>query len=335
VRIFSGIQPTGRKHLGNYIGAIRQYVEGQERAGDGEAIYCIVDLHAISVPYEPTDLRERLYDTTAILIAAGLDPERCILFRQSDVREHAELTWLLSAVTAHGDLNRMTQFKEKSAKQRELVSAALFLYPVLQAADVLAYKAGEVPVGDDQRQHIELMREIARRFNERFGGGREILVEPEHRIPEVGGRIMDLQDPESKMSTTGGSEQGTVLVLDPPEMVSKKLMGAVTDSGSDVVRGTDKAGITNLIEILSVVRGIDPGTVEREFAGSGYGDFKRAVADEVVAYLSPVRERYEELRPDEDRLEEMLAAGADKARAIARGTVAEVRDAMGIGPPGA
>jgi tryptophanyl-tRNA synthetase len=335
VRIFSGIQPTGRKHLGNYIGAIRQYVEGQERAGDGEAIYCIVDLHAISVPYEPTDLRERLYDTTAILIAAGLDPERCILFRQSDVREHAELTWLLSAVTAHGDLNRMTQFKEKSAKQRELVSAALFLYPVLQAADVLAYKAGEVPVGDDQRQHIELMREIARRFNERFGGGREILVEPEHRIPEVGGRIMDLQDPESKMSTTGGSEQGTVLVLDPPEVVSKKLMGAVTDSGSDVVRGTDKAGITNLIEILSVVRGIDPGTVEREFAGSGYGDFKRAVADEVVAYLSPVRERYEELRPDEDRLEEMLAAGADKARAIARGTVAEVRDAMGIGPPGA
>jgi tryptophanyl-tRNA synthetase len=179
------------------------------------------------------------------------------------------------------------------------------------------------------------MREIARRFNERFGGGREILVEPEHRIPEVGGRIMDLQDPESKMSTTGGSEQGTVLVLDPPEMVSKKLMGAVTDSGSDVVRGTDKAGITNLIEILSVVRGIDPGTVEREFAGSGYGDFKRAVAEEVVAYLSPVRERYEELRPDEDRLEEMLAAGADKARAIARGTVAEVRDAMGIGPPGA
>jgi tryptophanyl-tRNA synthetase len=335
VRIFSGIQPTGRKHLGNYIGAIRQYVEGQERAGDGEAIYCIVDLHAISVPYEPADLRERLYDTTAILIAAGLDPERCILFRQSDVREHAELTWLLSAVTAHGDLNRMTQFKEKSAKQRELVSAALFLYPVLQAADVLAYKAGEVPVGDDQRQHIELMREIARRFNERFGGGREILVEPEHRIPEVGGRIMDLQDPESKMSTTGGSEQGTVLVLDPPEVVSKKLMGAVTDSGSDVVRGTDKAGITNLIEILSVVRGIDPGTVEREFAGSGYGDFKRAVADEVVAYLSPVRERYEELRPDEDRLEEMLAAGADKARAIARGTVAEVRDAMGIGPPGA
>src|SRR5258705_1839310 len=194
MRIFSGIQPTGRKHLGNYIGAIAQYVSSQER---GEGLFCIVDLHAITVAYEPAELRERLYDTTAILLAAGLDPKRCILFRQSDVAEHTELTWLLSAVTAHGDLNRMTQFKEKSAKQRELVSAALFLYPVLQAADVLAYRAEEVPVGEDQRQHIELMREIARRFNERFG---PILLEPEHRIPEVGARIMDLQEPPKKMS---------------------------------------------------------------------------------------------------------------------------------------
>ena len=168
MRIFSGIQPTGRKHLGNYIGAISQYVESQER---GEGIFCLVDLHAISVAYEPAELRERLYDTTAILLAAGLDPERCILFRQSDVREHSELCWLLSAVTSHGDLNRMTQFKDKVQKQRELASAALFFYPVLQAADVLAYRAGEVPVGEDQRQHIELMREIARRFNERFGEG--------------------------------------------------------------------------------------------------------------------------------------------------------------------
>ena len=248
--IFSGIQPTGRKHLGNYIGAIRQYVEGQDR-GD-PAIFCIVDLHAISVAYEPAELRERLYDTTAILLAAGLDPERCILFRQSDVREHTELTWLLSAVTAHGDLNRMTQFKEKSAKQRELVSAALFFYPVLMAADVLAYRADEVPVGDDQRQHVELMREIARRFNERFG---ETLVVPEHRIPEVGARIMDLQEPERKMSTTGGTEAGTVYVLDEPDAIRKKLGSAVTDSGREVVRGEDKAGITNLIDILAVARG--------------------------------------------------------------------------------
>jgi tryptophanyl-tRNA synthetase len=332
VRIFSGIQPTGRKHLGNYIGAIRQYVAGQDRVGDDEAIYCIVDLHALSVPYEPTELRERLYDTTAILIAAGLDPGRCVLFRQSDVREHTELTWLLSAVTAHGDLNRMTQFKEKTAKQRELVSAALFLYPVLMAADVLLYKADDVPVGDDQRQHVELMREIARRFNERFAPDSPILIVPDHRIPEIGGRVMDLQDPTAKMSTTGGTEQGTVLVLDPEDAVRKKVMSAVTDSGSEVKRGEGKEGISNLIEILSVILEVEPEAIEREFEGSGYGDFKRAVADAVVAYLAPVRERYTELRADEDSLESILAAGAEKARAIAAPTVAEVRDAMGIGP---
>jgi tryptophanyl-tRNA synthetase len=329
-RIFSGIQPTGRKHLGNYIGAIRQYVEGQDR---GDAIYCIVDLHAISVAYEPAELRERLYDTTAILLAAGIDPERCILFRQSDVREHSELCWLLSAVTSHGDLNRMTQFKEKSAKQRELVSSALFLYPVLQAADVLAYRAGEVPVGEDQVQHVELMREIARRFNERFGAGREVLVEPEHRVPAVGARIMDLQKPTQKMTTTGGTEQGTVLVLDEPDAIRKKLRSAVTDSGSEVRRGEGKEGIANLIEILAAVRGTDPDAVEAEFASSGYGDFKSAVGDAVVDYLALVRERYAELRPDQAALESALEQGADKARAIATETLADVRDVMGVGPP--
>src|SRR4051794_28436731 len=203
LRIFSGIQPTGRKHLGNYIGAIRQYVEGQDR-GD-PAIYCIVNLHAITVPYDPDELRRNVLDTTAMLLAAGLDPARCVLFRQSDVKEHTELCWLLTSVTAHGELNRMTQFKDKSSKQRELVSAGLFFYPVLQAADVLAYRANEVPVGEDQRQHIELTREIAIRFNSRFG---ETLVVPEHRIPEVGAKIMDLQSPENKMSTTASTEQG-------------------------------------------------------------------------------------------------------------------------------
>jgi tryptophanyl-tRNA synthetase len=325
-RIFSGIQPTGRKHLGNYIGAIRQYVAGQD---EGEAIYCIVDLHALSVAYDPADLRERLYDTAAILIAAGLDPERCILFRQSDVREHTELTWLLSAVTSHGDLNRMHQFKEKSAKQRELVSAALFFYPVLMAADVLAYRADTVPVGEDQRQHVELMREVARRFNERFD---ELLVVPKVRIPAVGGRIMDLQEPESKMSTTGGTEQGTLLVLDEPDVMRKKVMSAVTDSGTEVSRAPEKPGISNLIEILSVVRSADPAEVERQFAGSGYGDFKRAVADAVVETLAPVRDRYNELRPDQAELERILEAGAEKAREIARPVVAEVRGAMGYGP---
>ena len=324
--IFSGIQPTGRKHLGNYIGAIRQYVDGQER-GD-PAIFCIVDLHALSVAYDPAELRERLYDTTAILLAAGLDPERCVLFRQSDVREHSELTWLLSAVTAHGDLNRMHQFKDKSARQRELASAALFFYPVLMAADVLAYRATEVPVGDDQRQHVELMREIARRFNERFG---ETLVVPEHRIPELGARIMDLQEPERKMSTTASSEQGTIYVLDEPDKIRKKLGSAVTDSGREVVRAPDKPGIANLIDILAVARGVDPAAVEAEFEGAGYGDFKKAVGEAVVELLAPVRERYAELRPDEAALEAALAAGAEKARALAAPTVAAVRDRMGIG----
>ena len=329
MRIFSGIQPTGRKHLGNYIGAIRQYVEGQDR-GD-PAIYCIVDLHAISVSWNPEDLRSNLYDTTALLMAAGLDPARCILFRQSDVHEHTELCWLLSSVTSHGDLNRMHQFKDKSAKQRELVSAALFFYPVLQAADVLAYRAQEVPVGEDQRQHVELMREIARRFNERFG---EILVEPDHRIPEVGARIMDLQDPESKMSTTASSEQGTVYVLDEPSSIEKKFRSAVTDSGEGIVRGEGKEGIGNLIEILSVIREVDPETIEAEFAGSGYGDFKLAVADATIEFLAPVRDRFAEIRSDEAALEIVLAEGADKARDIASGVVGEVRTAMGLGSAG-
>jgi tryptophanyl-tRNA synthetase len=324
--IFSGIQPTGRKHLGNFIGAIRQYVDGQEQ---GEpAIYCIVDLHALSVPYEPADLRERLYDTTAILLAAGLDPDRCILFRQSDVREHTEMTWLLSAVTAHGDLDRMHQFKERTGKQRELASAALFYYPVLMAADVLAYRATDVPVGDDQRQHVELMREIARRFNARFG---ETLVVPELRIPRVGARIMDLQEPDRKMSTTGATEAGTVYVLDEPDAIRKKLGSAVSDSGREVRRGEDKAGITNLIDILAVARGVGQEEIEAEFAGAGYGDFKKAVAEGVVELLSPVRERYEELRPDEAELDRILAAGAEKARAIAAPVVTEVREKMGFG----
>ena len=327
MRIFSGIQPTGRKHLGNYIGAIRQYVEGQDR-GD-PAIYCIVDLHALTVPWDPRTLRENVYDTTAILLAAGLDPDRCILFRQSDVREHTELTWFLAALTAHGDLNRMTQFKEKSAKQRELVSAGLFFYPVLQAADVLAYKTDEVPVGEDQRQHIELTREIARRFNERFG---DILVEPELRVPEVGARIMDLQEPTNKMSTTGGTEAGTVLVLDDAKTVTKKIKSAVTDSGSEVRRGDGKEGVSNLIEIMAVARGASEADVEREFEDSGYGDFKGAVAEAVVDLLAPVRERYEELRPDEASIERTRGAGAEKARSIASGTLAEVRSAIGVGP---
>jgi tryptophanyl-tRNA synthetase len=329
MRIFSGIQPTGRKHLGNYIGAIRQYVEGQDR---GEAVYCIVDLHAVTVAYDPTDLRERLYDTTAILLAAGLDPERCILFRQADVREHSELCWLLSNVTAFGELSRMHQFKEKSAEQRDFVSAGLFFYPVLQAADVLAYQTNEVPVGEDQKQHVELMRDIAERFNARFG---ETFVLPAHRIPEVGARIMDLQSPEKKMSTTGATELGTVYVLDEPGQVLRKFKSAVTDSGKDIVRSPEKAGISNLIEILAAVKGETPESVEKEYAQAlGYAGFKEDVGRAVVEYLAPVRGRYAEIRADETGLERVLAQGAEKARAISSHTVALARERMGVGPPG-
>jgi tryptophanyl-tRNA synthetase len=327
MRIFSGIQPTGRKHLGNYIGAIVQYVAGQDR---GDAIYCVVDLHATTVAFEPAELRELTYDTTAILMAAGLDPKRCILFRQSDVPEQSELALLLTSVTAYGDLQRMTQFKEKSAKQRELVTAGLFFYPVLMAADVLAYRADEVPVGDDQRQHLELMRDIAIRFNSRFG---EHLVVPEARIPEVGARIMDLQDPTSKMSTTSSSEEGMVFVLDDPATIERKFKRAVTDSGSGIRRAHDKPGISNLIDILAAVRAVAPEQIEAEFGDTGYGDFKAAVAAAVIEYLAPVRERYNELRPNHAALEAVLAAGAQSARAIASATLADVRHAMGVGSP--
>ncbi|MEX2196907.1 MAG: tryptophan--tRNA ligase [Thermoleophilaceae bacterium] len=326
MRIFSGIQPTGRKHLGNHIGAIRQYVEGQDR---GDAVYCIVDLHATTVPYRPADLRRYVLDTAAMLLAAGIDPGRCVFFRQGDLQEHPELCWLLCSVTAHGDLNRMHQFKDKSARQRELVSAGLFLYPVLQAADILAYDTDEVPVGEDQRQHVELARDVAERFNQRFG---KTLVVPGVRVPEVGARIMDLQEPKRKMSTTAGTEAGLIYVDEEPEDIVKKVKRAVTDTGRDVVRGPGKEGIANLIEILSVVRGVTPEAVEADFQGKGYGDFKGAVGEEVAAWLAPVRERYAELRPDEAELERTLAAGAGKAREIATATLARVREAMGVGP---
>ncbi len=328
MRIFSGIQPTGRKHLGNYIGAIRQYVESQDR-GD-PAIFSIVDLHATTVAYDPDQLRTTLYDTTATLLAAGLDPDRCILFRQSDVREHTELTWLLSSVCAHGDLNRMTQFKDKSAQQKDLVSAGLFIYPLLMAADVLAYRSDEVPVGDDQRQHIELTREIARRFNERFG---ETLVVPDHRIPKIGARIMDLQEPNRKMSTSVGADSGRIYLLETEKETRKKLGSAVTDSGREVKRGEGKEGVTNLIGIYAVATGKPEDEVEAEFEGAGYGDFKKAVGEAVVEYLAPVRERYPEIREDEARLEEILAKGAAGAAEIAAETLADVRDAMGVGVP--
>ncbi len=329
-RIFSGIQPTGRKHLGNWIGAITQYVAGQERGTP--AIFCVVDLHAVTVAYDPAELRERVHDTLAILLAAGLDPGRSILFRQGDVQEHAELAWLLGSVTPLGALNRMHQFRDKSAAQRELVSSGLLFYPVLQAADVLAYRTDEVPVGEDQREHLELMRDLAVRMNARFG--ERLLVVPEHRIPPVGARVRDLQEPERKMSTTGGTEQGTVYVLDEPDAIRRKFKRAVTDSGTEIRRADDKPGVSNLVEVLAVARGTTPEEAEASLRDArGYGDLKAATAEAVVAWLAPVRERYAELRPDTAALERVLEEGAARAREIASRTVADVREAMGVGRP--
>jgi tryptophanyl-tRNA synthetase len=327
IRTFSGIQPTGSKHLGNLIGAIRLYVEGQER---GEAIYCLVDLHAITVDHDAAGLRRQVHDTVSILLAAGIDPQRSLLFRQSDVSEHPYLCWLLANVTSFGELRRMHQFKEKSEQQREFVSAGLFFYPVLQAADILAYQTDEVPVGEDQKQHIEMARTVAERFNSRFGN---VFTVPHHRIPQVGARILDLQDPEKKMSTTGGSEQGTVYILDQADAIARKFKSAVTDSGNEIRRAPDKRGISNLIEIMAVARGITPEEVEGEYAiDPGYARFKEDVGAVVTEYLRPIRERYEAIRPDESHLESILGEGAAKARAIAAKTVGTAADRMGLGP---
>jgi tryptophanyl-tRNA synthetase len=303
-------------------------VEDQDR-GD-PAIYCIVDLHATTVSYDPAELRERSRDTAAVLLASGLDPERCVLFRQGDVPEHTELTWLLSSVIPLGALNRMHQFRDKSVAQREMVSSGLLYYPVLMAADVLAYRAHEVPVGEDQREHIELMRDAAETFNRRFG---EILVVPEGNIPTVGARVRDLQEPDRKMSTTGGTAKGTVYVDEEPESIIKKFKSAQTDSGDEIRIADDKPGISNLIEILAIVRKTTPAAIEAEYPGSQrYGDFKRTVGEEVAEWLRPTRERYAELRSDPEGIEDILEAGAQKAQALAAPVLADVREAMGVGP---
>ena len=348
VRIFSGIQPTGTKHLGNHLGAIRQYVDGQERAGEtgDEALFCVVDLHALTVAYDPIELRERLYDTAAILLAAGLDPDRCTLFRQSDVPQHSELTWLLSAVVPNGRLSRMHQFRDKSASQRELVSAGLLFYPVLMAADVLAYRGQEVPVGEDQREHLELMRDAARDINRRFapergtgeGGEPGLLIVPEQRTPPVGARIMDLQEPTRKMSTSSGSVEGTVYVLDEGKALEKKFKRAVTDSeqGPEAIRYSpkEKPGVSNLLEILAACKRITIDDAVASMADArGYGDLKMATLAAVDAELAPIRDRYAELRPDVSALEDVLARGPARASELAEETLIDVREAMGIGVP--
>jgi tryptophanyl-tRNA synthetase len=326
MRVFSGIQPSGDPTFGNYSGGFRQYAATQEQ---GESFFCIVDLHAITVDYDPATLYPRTLDLFAMLLATGLDPDRSTVFAQSHVRAHAEASWLLSAVASYGQLGRMTQFKEKGGKQ-EFISAALFNYPVLMAGDILLYRAEGVPIGDDQRQHLELARDIAERFNARFG---ETFVVPEGIYPEIGARIMDLQDPLGKMGKTGSSEQGTIRILDEPDVIRRKLKTAVTDSGSEVRRGDDKPGVTNLIDIFSVATGETPEAIESRYDGSGYGRFKTDVGEALVSLLQPIQQRYRELRADEAELGRLLAHGADKARSVSDPVLAQVYERMGFVTP--
>jgi tryptophanyl-tRNA synthetase len=323
MRIFSGIQPTGDKHLGNLIGGFRQYAATQEQ---GEGFFCIVDLHSITVEYDPEDFREKTLDLAAMLFATGLDPERSTVFVQSHVPAHAEAAWLLGAVTSFGQLGRMTQFKDK-ADQREFVSSGLFTYPVLMAGDILLYQTDIVPIGDDQRQHLELTRDVAERFNTRFG---ETFKVPEGVYPEVGARIMDLQDPERKMSTTIGTPQGTLRLLDTPDVIRKKFKSAVTDSGSEVRRAPDKPGVTNLIDILSSLTGDTADAIEAQYDGAGYGQFKNDVAEAAVEAIVPIQERYAELRSDPAELQRLLARGAEKARKASEPTLDAMYDRMGF-----
>ena len=331
VRVFSGIKPSGDPTFGNYSGGFRQYVATQDRAAaeGGEAFFCIVDLHAITVEHEPAELQRRTLDIAAMLFATGLDPERSTVFVQSHVSAHAEAAWLLSAVSSYGQLGRMTQFKEKRSGE-EFVSAALFNYPTLMAGDILLYRTTVVPIGDDQRQHLELARDIAERFNARFG---ETLVAPEGVFPEVGARIMDLQEPADKMGKTGSSEGGTIRMLDSPEVIRKKVRSAVTDSGRDVVRSPEKPGVTNLIEILSVASGDPPEAIESRYDGQGYGPFKQDVAEAVVELLVPIQARYGDLRADEPELRRLLAVGAEKARDASRPVLEAMYERMGFVPP--
>jgi tryptophanyl-tRNA synthetase len=327
MRIFSGIQPTGAKHFGNYSGAFRQYAATQEQ---GEAFFCIVDLHSLTVAYEPDELRESTLDLAAMLFATGLDPDRSTVFVQSHVTAHAEAAWLLSAVATFGELRRMTQFKEKS-EQQESITAGLFSYPVLMAGDILLYQTDSVPIGDDQRQHLELARDIAERFNARFG---ETFKIPDGIYPGVGARIMDLQEPQKKMSTTGGSAQGTVGMLDPPATIRKKFKSAVTDSGTDVRHDPDeKPGVSNLIEIMSVATGDPIEAVEARYDSGGYGRFKEDVGEAVVALLEPIATRYEELRADPGELVRLLGSGAEKAREVSAPTLERMYERMGFVRP--
>jgi len=330
-RVFSGIQPTADSfHLGNYLGALRQWVALQDTH---DTVYCVVDLHAITVPQDPALLRRRTRTAAAQLFGAGLDPERCIVFVQSQVPEHAELAWVLSCITGFGEASRMIQFKDKAARAgADQASVGLFTYPVLQAADILLYATDQVPVGEDQRQHLELTRDLAQRFNHRFGA--TFVVPGPYILADVA-KITDLVEPTAKMSKSSSSPQGIVDVLDEPAAIRRKISRAVTDAGGEI-RADEQAkpGVTNLLRIYSALSGESVPGLEERYAGAGYGTFKKDLADVVVDALAPVRERTEKMLADEAGLDRLLAAGAARARTIASQTMAAVRERVGFLPPG-
>lgn len=322
-RVFSGIQPSGAPHIGNYLGAIRHWVDEQDLFDN---IYCVVDLHALTVPQDPKALRENVRQLAATLLACGLDPERSALFIQSHIHEHAELAWLLNCVTPTGWLNRMTQFKVKAGDDRESVSAGLYDYPVLMAADILLYQADAVPVGDDQRQHVELTRDIANAFNARFG---DTFVEPRALIREVGARIMSLDEPEKKMSKSG-SDGSYIALLDKPDVIRKKIARATTDSQRTIVFDESRAGIFNLLTIYQLLTEQTREQIEAEFDGKGYKEFKEALGERLVATVTPIQQRYQELTANRAELDRLLEEGAERVRPIARKTLAKVKRKMGL-----
>jgi tryptophanyl-tRNA synthetase len=330
-RVFSGIQPTADSfHLGNYLGALRQWVTLQDTH---DAVYCVVDLHAITLPHDPAALRQRTRVAAAQLLGAGLDPQRCIVFVQSHVPEHAELAWILGCITGFGEASRMIQFKDKAAKAgSDQASVGLFTYPVLQAADILLYATDQVPVGEDQRQHLELTRDLAQRFNHRFGA--TFVVPGPYILGDVA-KITDLVEPAAKMSKSSSSPQGIVDLLDEPDVIRRKISRAVTDTGSEI-RADEQAkpGVTNLLRIYSALSGESVAALEARYAGGGYGTFKKELAEVVVDALTPIRERTEKLLADEAGLDRLLAAGAARAREIASRTMTTVRDRVGFLPPG-
>ncbi len=323
-RVFSGVQPTGNIHLGNYLGALKQFVELQE---DHECIYCIVDMHAITVPQDPKELREHILDVAALYLAVGVDPEKSIVFVQSDVPGHAELNWVLTCNSYTGELSRMTQFKDKS-RGKESAPTGLFSYPVLMAADILLYDTDVVPVGNDQKQHIELTRDIAQRINNKY---KKTFVVPEGRFMKAGARIMSLDDPTSKMSKSNENIHSRISLLDPPNKIKKSIMRATTDSDGIIKFDPEnKPGVSNLLNIYSVLSGISIEDLEKKYEGCGYGDFKKDLVEVTVNALAPIQERYNEIRNSEELLN-ILRDGAEKANAIAQRTMSRVKDKFGLG----